>query len=430
MELIKMPMSLGLRIINILKEKNIEPRKNSSGPFKDMLSLEFTQEELDLIIKLEIKNPGSMELDGIEHLRKLEVLTISTTDQTEYQKSPASINDKDIKKISTLKNLKTLTIDNQSNISWLLLDDLQNLEELCLTRNTNLEEIYGLEKLHKLISFEERGNKTLYIINGIQNMINNNNLDIFEVDVLHYPEIINQSQKLVNLTNCDFSEQISGGQYKSVNYSFYQMMLFHKKCVDIAEQAKQSSTDVRMQILFVEKYLAENITYDYDALETKNRVHFVDGIQKGKSNGTNSAYNGIMYGSAVCEGYTRSMQYILKLMGIQTKNVYCISGKDKIIINESYHNQITLPDDGYHSIIRIDYNNQIYYFDPCWDSCRWHRGDKSLPYSFLTKREIERDHTLSFEEDEIIYDIPIPRENIEYALEMLNNKEFESKHIK
>ena len=117
-------------------------------------------------------------------------------------------------------------------------------------------------------------------------------------------------------------------------------------------------------------------------------------------------------------------------MGIKTRNVYCIGGRDKIRINESYHNQITLPDDGYHSIIRIDNNNEIYYFDPCWDSCRWHKGDKSLPYSFLTKKEISKDHTLSFEENDVIYDIPIPRVYIEYALETFAEKENGNNHIR
>lgn len=149
MELIKMPLSLGIRIVNILREKNIEPRKNNSGPFKGMLSLEFTQEELDLITKLEIENPGSKELDGIEYLRNLEVLKITTIGRTAYEKSPASITDKDIKRVSKIKSLKSLTIDNQANISWLLLDDLQNLEELCITRNSNLEEIKELSNVKR-----------------------------------------------------------------------------------------------------------------------------------------------------------------------------------------------------------------------------------------------------------------------------------------
>lgn len=430
MELIKMPVSLGLMVAKILQNKNIKPRVHESGPFKGTLSLEFTQEELDLITELEIKNPTSNSLEGIEYLENLETLSLSTFGVTAYQILPTSINDKDIKKISKLKKLKSLTIDNQPNISWLLLDDLQNLEELCITRNSNLEEIIGLDKLSKLHSFEERGNKSLYQIDGIHALINNNNLDTFEVDVLHYPDVMNESKKLGNLVNCTFSEQISTGQHKCINYSFYQMLLFHRKCLEIAKQAKESSIDVRTQILFVEKYLAENITYDTVGVKSDNRAYSVDGKQKGKNYGTNSAYNGIMFGSAVCEGYTRSMQYILKLMGIKTKDVHCIGDKDAIKINKSYHNQLTLPDDDFHSIIRIDNNNEIYYFDPCWDSSRWHRGDRSLPYSFLTKKEISETHTLSFEENDVIYDVPFPREYISSALELFNKKENTSSHVR
>jgi len=49
MNLIKLPINLGIIIATLLKEKNIEPRLNKSGPFKGTLSLEFSQEELDLI---------------------------------------------------------------------------------------------------------------------------------------------------------------------------------------------------------------------------------------------------------------------------------------------------------------------------------------------------------------------------------------------
>ncbi len=414
MELIKLPMNLGLTVAKILKNYNIEPRKNERG----ILSLEFTQEELDLIKELSIVNPTKGCIDGIENLRCLDKLSISTHGYTAYIKDAISITDKDITKISKLRNLKFLEIDNQSSIYSVDLDELQNLEEIKITRNTTLEEINGLGKLEHVKEFIEYGNKELFTIDDIEKFINNNELDTIELDVLHYNEIIGNANKLNQIINCDFSESISGN--KTVSYSYYQMLLFHKKCLEIANEAKKISQDIRTQIIFVENYLAKNISYDYDALDSKKRAHFEDGKQKGRSYGTNSAYNGIMFGSAVCEGYTRSMQYILKLMGIKTKNVHCIGGADKIRINESYHNQVTLPDDGYHSIIRVDDNNSIYYCDPCWDSCRFHAGDQSLPYCLLTKKEMSKSHTLSFEEDNIIYDIPYPRDYVSGTIQYIN----------
>ena len=176
----------------------------------------------------------------------------------------------------------------------------------------------------------------------------------------------------------------------------------------------------KSQIVFVEYYLAKNVFYDYQGKDSVNRAHFDGNKQKGKKNGVNSAYNGIMFGSAVCEGYTRSMQYILKLLGIKTKNVDCIGGANRILINKSYHNLVTLPDKDYHSIIRIDDENAIYYCDPCWDSCHFHRKDTSLPYCMLTKKEMSKTHTMSFEEDNVIYDIAYPRDYVLKIIQHIN----------
>ena len=318
MDLIKLPMGLGLMVVEILKKQNIEPRCVENGKFKGMLSLEFSQEELNLIKELNITNPSSGCLDGIDKL------------------------------------------------------------------------------------------------------IEQNELDIFELDFLHFDEVCDFLDKL-NFS-CHFIETIRSKNI-TIDYTQLQMLYFHKKCLEIAEEAKKNSQDERTQIIYVENYLAKNIVYDYDALKTKKRAHYENGAQRGKSYGTNSAYNGIMFGTAVCEGYTRTMQYILKLMGIKSKNVHCIGGANKISINESYHNQVSLPDDGYHSIIRIDSQNSIYYCDPCWDSCRLHRGDNTLPYCLLTKKEILKTHTLSFEEDDVIYDISYPRDYVSNVIEYLNEKE-------
>ena len=421
MGIIKLPISLGLIVVEILKKQNIEPRKVENGMFKGMLSLEFSQEELDLVKEINITNPSSGCLDGIENLRCLESLQITTTGSTAYQKSPASITDNDISKIAKIKNLKFLKIDNQSKISWVYLDHLENLEYVKITRNTSLEEIYGLNKLHKLKEFIEYGNKELFVLDGIGELINQNELETFQIDFLHFDEVYEYLDKL-NLISCNFSETLRGKNI-TIDYTLLKMLYFHNRCLEIAKEAQKFSLDTKSQIIYVENYLAKNIVYDYDALKTKKRVHYENGVKRGKSYGTNSAYNGIMFGTAVCEGYTRSMQYILKLMGIKSKNVHCIGGANKISINESYHNQVSLPDDGYHSIVRIDSQNSIYYCDPCWDSCRFHRGDNTLPYCLLTKKEILKTHTLSFEEDDVIYDISYPRDYVSNVIEYLNEKE-------
>lgn len=48
-----------------------------------------------------------------------------------------------------------------------------------------------------------------------------------------------------------------------------------------------------------------------------------------QKDGTNGAYNALVKNICVCEGYTRGMQYLLKLRGINSHNVDCYAGKDK-----------------------------------------------------------------------------------------------------
>ena len=416
MEYIKLPISIGTKVVNTLRKYGIEPRVNELG----LLSLEFTQEELNMIKELEISNPQKGCLKGIENLKCLEKLTIKTKGDTAYEKEPSSIDDKDIKLISMLSSLKTLQIDNQRGITWLNLDDLVNLEELIVTRNTSLEQITGLEKLKKLKELTECGNKELFTIDNLAECINQNELDFLELDLLHYDEVVNNCDKIKSMINCSFSEVV--GKSK-VSYTYYQLLLFHKKCLEYAKQSDEFSNDKREKITYLEHLLAKNITYDYDGRDSENRAHVEDGKQRGYSKGVNSAYNGIMYGSAVCEGYTRSMQYILKLMGIKSKNVHCIGGANRITINEAYHDQVSLPDRDYHSIIRVEDPNYVYYCDPCWDSSRYHSGDKSLPYCLLTKNEMSKTHTMSFEEDNIIFDMNYPRENINYVLQKMKTNQ-------
>ena len=80
-----------------------------------------------------------------------------------------------------------------------------------------------------------------------------------------------------------------------------------------------------------------------------------------------------------------------------------------------------LPDDGYHSIISIDDMDYLY-DDPCWNAGRYQRGDKSMPWTLLTKEEISRDHTLSFYERNIDNNtLKVSRNTVKIAMDRINN---------
>lgn len=412
MELIKLSNIVGIKVMEILKSKGYEPRTNKLG----LLSLEFTREELDQITELHINNPQPNCLSGLEYCHNLIKLTINSS-YDPYKDQNPSITDKDIKTISKITSLTELNINNQSKITWINLNNLTNLRTLRITKNNHLEEISGLDKLKKIVELNIYGNKELYEIDYLKELIASNSLDSLELDVLNFPEVVDLKTNLSKILNCRFIEVVHPKGELSYNYDV--IKLFHNKCLTIIDNISSIAKNKKQIIILLEKYLAENIFYDYEAIANKNRAHIENGTKRGLNNGTQSAYNAIMYNSCVCEGYTRAMQYLLKILKIKTKNVYCIGGKDRIKINKNYHNQIELPDDGYHSIIRVELNNQIYYCDPCWDSCSYHRGDTSLPYCLKSKKDISNDHTLSFEESLIVDDNPatsISSEEIEYIV--------------
>lgn len=413
-KLIKLPISLGLEINKILESKiQFTPRTNKMG----ILSLEFTSEELALIDRLDFKNPVSGAIEGIELLPNLKILAITSSGNPYYtqDKYIDSISDKDIKSISKCINLESLEIENQAKISYIDVTELTKLHSFSFIRNSGLEEINGLDRLINLWGFDCIGNESLTQLDGLNSVIMNNpELTDINLDILLFPDAIgyktdgtidkNIIEKFKEMT-ITWQEILSSG--KNIKINHYQMMKMHKKACEILEEYVPSYCERKTIVLGIEQYLCENIKYDNKALKN-NHSHSTNdklfNITIGPIGGANGVYNAFTYGTCVCEGYTRAMQYLLKLKGIKSHNVHCISGEDKLHMSTDKQDDMykiyDLPDDGYHSIISIDDVDYLY-DDPCWNACRYQKGDKTMPWTLLTKEEISRDHTLSFGEKNI-----------------------------
>lgn len=432
--LIKLPLNLGLEINKILKDKfNIEPRTNKSG----ILSFEYTQDELSLIEKLEFINPTQGCLFGIELLPNLKSLRVKSIGNTAYMqdKNIASISDKDSAIISRCKNLQYLEIENQAKLSFVDVSQLKKLNGLYISRNSQLEELSGLEELNDLWTLDCYGNESLTRINELNKaIVQNPELTDITLDVLLFPdamgydlqtgEINQETVARMDESNVSWQEILSSG--KNIKINNYQMMNMHKvACRALTEYVPQHC-DSRTAVMGIELYLAENVKYDNHALKN-NHSHTspISSTVLGPLGGANGAYNAFMYNTCVCEGYTRAMQYLLRLKGIKSHNVDCISGKDTLHMStdkgDDKHKVYDLPDDGYHSIISIDDINYLY-DDPCWNAGRYQRGDKSMPWILLTTEEISRDHTLSFNEKNINNNhLNVPRSTVEYALRKISD---------
>lgn len=413
---IKLPMSLGLKINKILKTKiQFTPRTNNLG----IMSFEFTINELALIDKLIFENPVTGDLDGIELLPNLKSLRIKSNGNSYYKqdKKIASISDKDGLCISKCKNLEVLEIENQAKISFLDVSDLNKLRVISLYRNMSLDEIYGLDKITTLWQFDCVGNESFVQIKDLDKIIINNiELTNINLDILLFPDAVgygvnseyNESiMEKLNELNFSWEEILSNE--KNIKINTHQMLAMHKKACEALQEYVPQYCEKRTIVVGIEQYLSENVKYDNGA-STHNHSYVsspsnqLPSIVTGPLGGANGAYNAFLFNTCVCEGYTRAMQYMLKLRGIKSHNVHCISGEDKLHMatdkGDDRYKIYDLPDNGYHSIISIDDLDYLY-DDPCWNAGRYQKGDKSMPWILLTKEEISKDHTLSFGEKNI-----------------------------
>ena len=303
------------------------------------------------------------------------------------------------------------------------MSQLENLQKLVVTHNQHLDDISGMDNLKKLWILECFGNNRLQQIEDLDQVLTQNTeLGKLSLDVLLFPNAIGYKQH-TGQYNMDALAQIQElsqegiatweeglTDNRSIKINTNQMIQLHNKACEILADNIAPSADTRTIIIGIEQYLARNVRYDDDGLEHGHTGGFnYNGsrIQIGPKGGTNGAYNALIRNCCVCEGYTRAMQYLLKLKGINSHDVDCYAGKDTThMASESHEDQYTtyiLPDSGYHSIICIDDYYGLY-DDPCWNACYYQQGNTSMPWLLKTKEEISQDHTLSFDERNIAND--------------------------
>ena len=430
-KLIKLGSTLGIKINEFLAKKiQFTPRK---GNF-DLLSFEFTEDELALVDKLVIENPVQGSLEGVELLPNLKTLTIKSNNYSHYiqDRDILSISDRDGKSISKCKNLENLEIDNQAKLSYLDVSGLHNLHSLSINHNSNLEVIDGLDSLTELWGFDCVGNESLTRIEELNKaIINNNQLSDLNLDLLLFPDAVNYNAstgeishetlvRFEEMNNVSWQEVMGGN--KNIKINTYQMMKMHKLACDALDEYVPQSCGRKMAVVGIELYLAENVKYDDDSLDHSHN-HSDNNLVNGPLRGANGAYNAFVFNSCVCEGYTRAMQYLLRLREIKSRNVHCISGKDTVGMSTNRDDRYTIyysPSGGFHSIICIEDENCLY-DDPCWNAGLYQKGNKSLPWTLCTKEEISQDHTLSFAERNINNNtLKVPRSSIQDAISRIN----------
>ena len=359
--LVKLPMSLGLLVWKQLKKHGIEPRKTKLG----IIDFSFKKEELDFITELKIVNPTSIDIEGISllpNLKKLELESTGITAHKQY-KMIASITDEEISEISQCTSLEELSIVNQAKISYVDVSRLSNLRVLEIHHNENLAEIIGLEAINGLWKINIFGNNRLGKIEGLDRIIlANEELEDLQIDVLNFPDAIGLNRSTMEYNEealetikdlyAKWKESMHGKTQIEINTA--QMISLHNKACQILDENIPMGAETRDIVVGIERYMAKNVTYDYVGMNNGHtsgtKMQNGTYLMSGPKNGCNGAFNALILNKCVCEGYTRGMQYLLKLKGIQSHNVDCYAGKDEThmadeSIQEDLYTTYNIPED-------------------------------------------------------------------------------------
>lgn len=236
-----------------------------------------------------------------------------------------------------------------------------------------MRKIEGLENLTTLEKLSCYGNESLHGIEHLDQVIlNNPELYATELDILLFPDAIGyhsengsynlqadaRLQEIQNTTKADYVESMLK---KEVNISHSKMMELHCKSLNILQQNVQNGDELQMAEE-IENYMAQNIKYNQGFANQENITTENKEIVGARST-ANGIYSALIRGQANCEGFTRAMQYLLKLKGIHAKNVYCVPKPENAILKEAYHSVIYL-------------ENSDLYSDPCYEAIYFERGEK------------------------------------------------------
>lgn len=435
-----LPMYLGSIVNEILQEKHGLPAAKYDFNKQGYV---FPSEQLNKIVRLDVNNPVSGALVGIEKLPALKYLFVRShpKKRTEHihPKEIASIDDKDITCIEKCAGLEALVLEKQAKITDMDVTNLKNLNNLVFINNQSLETVSGLKHLSNLNFFDCYGNNELKNIDGLDNLISGGQISELNLDALLFPAAVGYSASrgtynqnainaIANIPAVKWVERF--GASRKISISNNDMIKVHNKACEILNGIVRKISNPVEKIVAIEKYLAENVKYDDDSIKNGSHTHAVNKMVVGPSHGANGLYNCLMLNKCVCEGYTRGEQYLLSLCGISSSNVACTAHADIFGFSDSGRQGQTmfteLPRNGYHSIVRILTSDGYLYSDPCWNACVYETGRQDLPYSLLTKEEISRDHTLLYGEIDISNAHNVDRKRInemyETATRIVNNR--------
>ena len=402
--MVNLPLNDGLYIRDFINKYRMKNNISEPEELKKVYNKQttFLEEELKLVTKLRITKELFPYLDYFPNLTIINITGSESLSQFEIQLI-----------INKYPNLKELTIEHQDYLQFIDLNNLSKLQRLKIISNKELKSIIGFNNMNDLYSFicydNQAYNHTL-------------KQDLFTqiyrfccelgtkctIDVLYMPDFIKfLEQNNLNLNDVkDFitwREKLKIGvevKRKYLEYKTNELYMAYKKAKIIVDRYIKATDTPRQKFAILYQWMCENIKYDCSALDNEH-THIKDKIVQGQHGGSNGTVNALMYGSCVCQGYTKSMQLLLKILEIYSADVECVvdekneNQKSMLKIDNQIHGS-----ESNHSILRVNLDGVNYYSDITWDANRYQNG-KNRVYFLLSKFDISKDHRL-LGEDKII----------------------------
>ena len=429
---------------NILVQKDFSDLNIDDVEYNEEWYKDFTQEELDSITELSIcytKVGDIKDLEKLKNLTKLSIISENSSlyakfengeidEESYYFREKTNIEDFGI--IGKLKSIEELRIESEENLFKLDVTNLKKLKKIELINNINLKEVKGLNELENLekILMSRNGTGSLELKQfDIMSAVENKILKEVVLDVDMFPNLIKEFPQLV--------EKIE--QYEKNNervYTWIENKIAYNCWANKFSTRNLKEMDIKVEeilqniiepeyteiekTLSIYNYITENVDYDYKMLEFDEEIQkdmryllFLEGSSNKSSYsiinkrilGKQSAFNAIMKGKAVCQGYAQMMHYMLTKENIESREIGCIA--DPIIEEQKLEEK-----EVDHSVIRVKTDDEWYYYDPTWDA-----GKTTYEYAYKTKDEFNKKYTLNAGEEKI--------ENVKQK--KYNNKEIKKK---
>lgn len=330
--------------------------------------------DLKSIKVLEGREAGISNIEGIQYMKNVTHVFLEKNNISDIsllsnlkQLQMISLNENriaDISPLSTLKNLKIVYIHTNLLRDLLPLANLTNLEELYLGGNyiKDIEPLSGLLNLRTLFL----GDNQITDLTALESLKNLKQIDIYANSVLDLSPLKSlNSLEEVYIEHYNEQSLLDDKLYKK-----YEDML-QKAQEIIAKVIKPEMSDLEKE-LALHDYLVVHTNYDYENF-----------ISDSVPEEAHQPYGVLINKVAVCDGFARTMQILLNMVGIESEFVRGVSYGETGWFGHAW-NVVKIDGEYYH--LDVTFNN----IDK--DGEKIEKDSISHKYFNISDRQISFDH--------------------------------------